>query len=272
MNKTQLKTPIAYYGGKQQMLKYILPLIPEHEQYVEPFIGGGAVFWAKVPSKYETINDKDNHIINFYLVIKNKFDELYKLVDHTLQSEYQYKLSAQILKGEIEATDVEKAWALWVNLNLSFNHILLSGFCFGKSLKKTPRIFYKKQNFINLANRLEKVEIFCRDALDVIQIKNAENTFMYIDPPYFNTNMGHYKGYSEEDFKNLLELLSKAKFKFLLSCYPSELLEEYIDKNKWNIISKEMSLSASPIKNGTRKKKTELLVYNYNLPNNFNLN
>ena len=271
MNNIQLKTPIAYYGGKQMMLKYILPLIPEHEQYVEPFIGGGAVFWAKTPSKYETINDKDNRIINFYLVMKNKFDELYKLVDQTLQSEYQYNLSKQILKGEVEATDVEKAWALWVNVNLSFNKILLGGSSYGRKESKICFLF-KKQNFINLANRLEKVEIFCRDALDVIQIKNAENTFMYIDPPYFNANMGHYKGYSEEDFKNLLELLSKAKFKFLLSCYPSELIQEYINQNKWNIISKELFLSASPKKNCKRKKKTELLVYNYNLPNNFNLN
>jgi len=261
MNNIQLKTPIAYYGGKQMMLKYILPLIPEHEQYVEPFIGGGAVFWAKTPSKYETINDKDNRIINFYLVMKNKFDELYKLVDQTLQSEYQYNLSKQILKGEVEATDVEKAWALWFNLNIAFNTKMFGGFSYGKKNNKCTTIYNKKIFFTNYINRLEKVEIFCRDALDVIQIKNAENTFMYIDPPYYNADMGHYKDYTEEDFKNLLELLSKAKFKFLLSCYPSELLQEYIDKNKWYSISKEMYISA----NNNKKKKNELLIFNYQI-------
>lgn len=42
--KARLKTPISYYGGKQSMLKHILPIIPEHTIYVEPFFGGGAVF------------------------------------------------------------------------------------------------------------------------------------------------------------------------------------------------------------------------------------
>lgn len=41
--KTNLKTPVSYYGGKQMMLKEILPLIPEHKIYVEPFFGGGVL-------------------------------------------------------------------------------------------------------------------------------------------------------------------------------------------------------------------------------------
>ncbi|HEU0226617.1 MAG TPA: DNA adenine methylase [Arachidicoccus soli] len=50
-----MKTPISYYGGKQSMLKHILPLIPEHTVYVEPFFGGGAVFRAKEPKNVEVI-------------------------------------------------------------------------------------------------------------------------------------------------------------------------------------------------------------------------
>ena len=53
----QVKTPISYYGGKQSMLKHILPIIPKHSNYVEPFFGGGAVFWAKDPKATEIIND-----------------------------------------------------------------------------------------------------------------------------------------------------------------------------------------------------------------------
>ena len=41
--KPKMKTPISYYGGKQSLLKHILPLIPKHKIYVEPFFGGGAV-------------------------------------------------------------------------------------------------------------------------------------------------------------------------------------------------------------------------------------
>jgi DNA adenine methylase len=61
-----MKTPISYYGGKQSMLKHILPLIPEHKIYVEPFFGGGAVFFGKEPSKVEVINDYNSNVVVFY--------------------------------------------------------------------------------------------------------------------------------------------------------------------------------------------------------------
>ncbi|MDR1937317.1 MAG: DNA adenine methylase [Tannerellaceae bacterium] len=76
--KIELKTPITYYGGKQQMLRHILPLIPKHRIYVEPFFGGGAVFWGKEPAKVEFINDHDGEVINFYRVLKLQFPELKK--------------------------------------------------------------------------------------------------------------------------------------------------------------------------------------------------
>ena len=52
-----MKTPITYYGGKQTMLKHILPLIPKHKVYTETFLGGGAVLWAKDPAPLEIVND-----------------------------------------------------------------------------------------------------------------------------------------------------------------------------------------------------------------------
>lgn len=42
-----MKTPISYYGGKQTLLKHILPLIPKHKLYTEAFCGGAAVLFAK---------------------------------------------------------------------------------------------------------------------------------------------------------------------------------------------------------------------------------
>lgn len=66
--ENQKKTPISYYGGKQAMLKKILPLIPDHVVYVEPFFGGGAVFFAKDKSEVEIINDYNSNVANFYRV------------------------------------------------------------------------------------------------------------------------------------------------------------------------------------------------------------
>lgn len=70
------KTPISYYGGKLNMLKHILPLIPKHRIYTEAFFGGGAVFFAKAPAEGEVINDTNNIIVNFYEVIQTDFERL----------------------------------------------------------------------------------------------------------------------------------------------------------------------------------------------------
>ena len=85
------KTPISYYGGKQSMLRHILPLIPAHKIYVEPFFGGGAVYWAKEPVKCEVINDTNMNVVNFYEVLKHNYFDLRKRVEATLHSRETYK-------------------------------------------------------------------------------------------------------------------------------------------------------------------------------------
>jgi DNA adenine methylase len=75
-----VKTPLTYYGGKQQLAVTILKLIPEHKIYVEPFIGGAAVYFAKEPAPCEVINGTNGELVNFYEVMKRDFP--------SLQSEY----------------------------------------------------------------------------------------------------------------------------------------------------------------------------------------
>jgi len=64
------------------------------------------------------------------------------------------------------------------------------------------------------------VQLECADALYVIQSRDTINTFFYCDPPYYNSDCGHYNRYSEEDYENLLKLLAGIKGKFILSSYP----------------------------------------------------
>jgi D12 class N6 adenine-specific DNA methyltransferase len=61
-----VRTPIPYYGGKQQLASTIISIIPNHKIYVEPFFGGGAVFFSKAPSLVEVINDLNLEMVNFY--------------------------------------------------------------------------------------------------------------------------------------------------------------------------------------------------------------
>lgn len=91
-----MRTPVTYYGGKQKLVSKILPLIPKHLLYVEPFIGGGAIFFAKPPSHAEVINDTNKELINFYSVLQNRFVELEKIVAVTLHSRRLHR-DAQVI-------------------------------------------------------------------------------------------------------------------------------------------------------------------------------
>lgn len=61
-----MRTPITYYGGKQLLANKIIAMLPKHKIYCEPFLGGGAVFFAKAKSYLEVINDKNDRLITFY--------------------------------------------------------------------------------------------------------------------------------------------------------------------------------------------------------------
>ena len=81
-----MRTPITYYGGKQQLASTIIEMIPAHRIYVEPFFGGGAVFFAKGKSYLEVINDINDNLVTFYEVCQDAglFAQLYDRVQHTL--------------------------------------------------------------------------------------------------------------------------------------------------------------------------------------------
>ena len=81
-----MRTPISYYGGKQTMLKHILPLIPSHKIYTEAFCGGAAVLFAKRPAEAEIINDINMELTNFYWCAQVYYSDLKHEIDKTLHS------------------------------------------------------------------------------------------------------------------------------------------------------------------------------------------
>jgi len=259
--------PLTYYGGKQRMLPHIIPLIPLHEIYDEPFFGGGAVFFEKTPSNIEFINDVNGELINFYRVIKRDFERLKDEIDCTLHSEFQHKQAREIYSNSGDKDTVLRAWAVWMLSNQSFYAMLDSTWKISKERNTAHQIQNKKRMFDErYVKRLEATSIFCRDALDVICNTDTPDTFHYIDPPYYNSDMGHYAGYTKSDFEKLLQTLCEVKGKFMLSSYPSKILSDFIERGNWNTVSFEMNRSAGG------GQKTEVLTMNYaNFPKQLKL-
>jgi len=262
--KLNLKTPITYYGGKQTMARHILPLIPEHNLYCEPFAGGAAIFFAKQRSEVEVLNDTNRELINFYRVLQNDFTSLEKEIKITLHSRDFHRKASVIYNNSDMFSELKRAWALWVLSTQGFSGQLDSSWGYDLKKNSTPRrLENKKQAFnVDLAIRMQEVHLECADALYIIRSRDKTASFFYIDPPYFNANMGHYDGYSKEDYEALLQLLSGIKGRFMLSSYPSDILSRHVKLNKWNIKSFNGRVSVAA-RNGKQKGKTEMLIYNY---------
>lgn len=270
----KMRTPITYYGGKQRIAGEILPMIPAHKLYCEPFFGGGAVFFRKPKAGIEVINDHDNNLVNFYSCIQNQFDELHELIRQTLHSESMYYHAKDIWNGRAEANDIEKAWAVWLITNGSFAGSMHGGWkwCNGTSGGHSATMIMNKRNEFSerLHKRLECVQISCRDALRVIQDRDDKDTFFYLDPPYPGCCQQHYSGYTHQDFYELLQLLTTIKGRFILSNYWCQTLKYHIIKNQWNYKTIDVNLCMGNIGRGKRRekgvrKRTEILVYNYTI-------
>lgn len=67
---------LKYPGAKWSIADWILEFIPEHDVYLEPFFGSGAVFFNKRPVRIETINDIDGDVVNLFRVIRTRAEEL----------------------------------------------------------------------------------------------------------------------------------------------------------------------------------------------------
>lgn len=255
-----MKTPITYYGGKQTMLKHLLNMVPEHRLYCEPFFGGGALFFAKPKAEVEVINDANGEVVNFFKVLKTKFPELQKEVQATLHSRLLYKKAMQIYNNPKSYSDVQRAWALWTATNQGFAG-MIGSWGFGKTNSKEKAVAGKRENFIRAyEDRLKMVQVEHNDALKVIARCNTKDAFIYCDPPYIGSDQGHYSGYTQAQYKDLLDVLAKLKGKFLLSSYPSKILSQYIRKYGWKTKKVEKYVAVTKL---TDKKKTEVLVFNY---------
>jgi DNA adenine methylase len=263
--KEKLKTPISYYGGKQMMANHILPLIPKHRTYIEPFFGGGAVFWLKPPSECEVVNDINSRLITFYKVLKYDFEDLKSLIDETFHSREQHTDSkVEYKSGKDEIVDMLRmAWAVWVQTNMSFANKIEGGFGYDLFGKVALKIHNKKKALIEAhQERMRKVTIENYDVLKIMKAYDSEDAFFYLDPPYVSSNQGHYAGYTNEQFIELLEACTKMKGKFILSSYPEEILLEYRIKHGWNSndLTKTVSVNGKRTEN---KIKTECLTWNF---------
>lgn len=241
--------PFSYYGGKQRMAHNIIPLIPKHTVYVEPFAGGASIFFNKPFPKVtncnyyrEILNDTNKLIYNFYKQLRDKPDELIRLCSSSCYSKEFHSESIEICKEPERFQALTVACAFWYNINTSFSNVLNKGFGRGVYGRNLAYTFYTKlENLPLFMDRMQGVTVENVDALICIDKWDAPQSFFYCDPPYVDTDQGHYAGYTVENLQALVDKLSKIKGSFLLSCYDSD---KIVIPTDWERFIFEQSMSA----------------------------
>jgi DNA adenine methylase len=229
-----MKPPISYYGGKQRMANKIIPLIPKHTVYAEPYAGGAAIMfmkpWPDVKNKdhyREAINDIDGNLVNFYRQLRENGPELVEKIQLTLYSEEEYRIS----KDLDCADNIERARRYYVNITQSFGDKLNGGWRRNKSGRNSAATWANKISELpKYIARMQSVYVSNTKALDFIRQFDSPHTFFYVDPPYPGADQGHYDGFTEDDFYDLCELLDEIEGSFILSNYDSDIPPYYWER------------------------------------------
>ena len=232
-----VRSILSYVGGKAKIAEWIISHFPaeyHNLHYCEPFAGGLSVFFAKKPSKIETINDTDNLLINLWRVMQDEglMLQLKDRLDSFIWSEKLWHEASDFLKQPMpDLSDKTKLDYAQQYLQKHFTAFsgTKSSFGFFKQADKRITTEYRKIGLFKGTNaRFRNAQILNRKAEEVIPMVDGEETFFYADPPYPDTDQKSYSyKYTIDDLKALVALLRSCKGKWLLSCYEKNL--EQID-------------------------------------------
>ena len=249
---THQKSPFQYAGGKTTMLSLILQNIPTHKHYVEPYCGSAVVFFNKPPAKLNTLNDKDEYIVNFFRVLQKEETrkKLLRRLNYTIWSRSEYRLAYETYHNP-EADEVEKAWSFFILQNLSMTKSARMtksgnfGYDRAPSAKSAGTFRRRIEALVSFANKLKDIQLECDDGINVIRRYDDKETLMLVDPPYplstlLNANKNYYVLNPDENYhKELLQVLSGVQSMIILCSYPNALYDEYLLSKGWKRIDKE---------------------------------
>ena len=276
MAKTHFICPIVkWVGGKRQLLPEIMPFINKTcSTYVEPFVGGGAVFFELQPKK-AIINDFNNELINVYMVIRDHAQELIQQLEKHKSchsEEYFYTVrSLDRLEEYKEMSHVEKA-ARIIYLNKTCYNGLYRVNSAGQF--NSPYGKYKNPNIVNetlirgMSKYLRSNNITIRqgDYKDVLK-GLRRGAFVYLDPPYMPiSSSSSFTGYTENGFsyeqqvmlKEECDKLREKGIAFLQSNSHCEEIKELYKEYKVKTVQAKRSINSRGDKRGEIK---EVLIY-----------
>lgn len=260
--------PFGYYGGKYNHVEKLYRLFPRHKCFVDVFGGSGVVVLNKEPA-IDVYNDIDGNVVNFFRVLREKPEELVRLLELTPYAREEFLYCQK--NFDKDNTDIERARMFFMACAGGFGHKIRGGWA--KDMGRLCGFYNHMDNFSAISKRFRKILIENKPFDEIIKQYDDVNVFFYCDPPYCPETRKTNKDYQNEmtDLQHieLSALLHSIKGKFLLSGYPSQLYSElYTDMTCMTFESK---LSLNPKAKKIDKARTEALWMNYQIEDMFTL-
>lgn len=258
-----MRSFLSYLGGKSRLVNAILPLIPEHKCYCEPFSGAAWVLFGKEESDVEVINDLNSELIALYRVIQRHPDEFIRYLRWVLVSRELFeRFKSQDIKN---LTDIERAVRFFFLLRTGFGARIKNP-TFSSAITNKPRLnLFRIEDELSAAHlRLSRVYIENLPYQDMILKADKVDTFFYLDPPYVNCENYYGDGiFCKGDFEVLRNLMRDMKGKACLSINDvPEIRELFSDDSVFHIRKAATFYSVG----ANRNKVEELLILNYPPP------
>ena len=272
LNHSKKLIAFGWYGGKFSHLDWLLPLLPSNcTHYCEPFAGSGAVLLNRPPALVETYNDLDGEVVNFFRVLRTQKDELIELISLTPFSREEFALACEL---DPKLDGLERARRFFVRARQVRTGLAQTA-SLGRwaNCKNTSRSGMSGvvsrwlggvENLDLIAERLLRVQIENRPALEAIMLYDSPETLFYCDPPYIHDTRGDISSYrfemTDSEHTRLAKILNQAEGLVAVSNYDCDLMNDLYPSQKWT-----KHYSPEKTIHSTKDKRQEVLWVNYDL-------
>ncbi len=269
-----MRPPTQYFGSKGRLGPWIASLLPAHRTYVEPFAGSAAVLFAKPPSPTEVVNDRDGDLVSLFRVLRDHGPELARALALTPYARAELRAAALDAPG---LDELERARRVFVRLNMTVGKTLRRSSDFAAAFNTNGADHAHK--FTSLvdhleaaAERLRRVIIEDRPAVEVIAKYGAANAVIYCDPPYLDSTRSaaaqrrgadyQVEYATEAEHRELAGALHATPAAVLISGYPSLLYHELYDQAGWWRVERTVDKPSSLTSGGRAVRAIEVVWSN----------
>ena len=263
-----IKSPLRYPGGKSRAVETIAKLIPDFDEFREPFLGGGSVFVyvkQRFPNKKFWINDLYAELYKFWDMAQKDINTLISKIYEWREKHPIGKELFQFLNENHENfSDLEKAAAFFIYNRITFSGTTLSGgYSEGAFTGRFTESSIKRLN--DLATVINVSTITNYDYEEVIK-KEGENVFIFLDPPYYSATKSALYGrngnlHKSFDHKRFAENMKNCRHKWLITYDDSNYIRELFSFA--NIIPWNLTYGMRNITENSDQKGKELFISNY---------